>query len=155
MQANRRKGNRHALRVPVGYQPAAEERAVVTSSMDISEGGLCFLSDQEISPGTLVHLTLAIDDHYHQFDARIVYSFKEAIGQFRTGLYFHNPSDAFKAKLAQQILKIKQYRKERSRDLGYEVSEEQAAIDWVQQYAAEFNARFTGLERLILAKTSG
>ena len=58
--------------------------------------------------------------------------------QYRTGIMFLNSPDAFKAKLAEEVLHIIEYQKSVSRELGYELSEEAAARKWISRYAGKF-----------------
>ncbi len=61
-------------------------------------------------------------------------------GAYRTGVSFHDPCSALRAKLAEEALKILEYRKTLSKELGREVSEEEAAEKWIKEYAEQFSA---------------
>ena len=47
---------------------------------------------------------------------------------------------AFKARLAEEILRIHEFRNKLSRSIGSELTEEEAAVRWIAEYAKTFPA---------------
>jgi hypothetical protein len=80
-----------------------------------------------------------VKDKLFDIKSRVSYTKEDRkSGKFRTGVCFADYSSAFMARLAEQMLEIIQYRKDLSRELGREISEEDAANEWIQKHAASF-----------------
>jgi len=134
---------RHPLKVPIQYQAASLSRGSQTSSVDLSQGGLSFLADRFFAKGTVINLTIPVGEELFKLQGHVAYCNREAaMDRYRTGVAFMNAVDAFQAKLAEQMHRIREYRAKRSRELHEELSEEQAADEWIQKYARHFSYLF-------------
>ena len=111
----------------------------MSESKDVSLGGLSFVWPSRLSKGCLLTLSIPVKEKVFDVRARVAYSrgYKKS-NQYNTGVAFLNSPDAFKAKLAEEVLQIIEYQKSISRELGYELSEEEAAKKWISQYAGKF-----------------
>lgn len=105
----------------------------------MSLGGLSFLWKDKQEKGSFVDLSIPIKDKLFEIKGRVTYSVEDdKSGKFRTGIIFIDSPSAFRAKLAEEALEILRYRKEISRELGKEVTEEEAAKRWIQNFAKDF-----------------
>jgi c-di-GMP-binding flagellar brake protein YcgR len=141
----KRKYFRHPIQVPIKLRELAEQELPPSKfqSEDLNDHGLCFYSGQGLASGTALRLAIPVEEHIFEVSARVAYSRKDSkTGTFRTGVYFEDMDSAFRAKIAEEILKIQEYRKKLSRTLGYEVSEADAARKWIEQFAKHFSAFF-------------
>jgi len=137
-QKERRKFIRHLLVNPLEFQ-VDEEVAEKTATGDISEGGLMFMSKQDVTPGTLIKINLPLYDKVFKVKASVVYSVQDPLtGLFRIGVSFADYSDAFKVKLVEQIYLIEEYRVLRSLQLGKELSLKEASEEWIKRYSKRF-----------------
>ncbi len=102
-------------------------------------GGLSFVWPSRLSKGASLTLSIPVKEKVFDLKVRVAYSkgYKKS-NQYHTGVSFLNSPDAFKAKLAEEVLHIIEYQKSVSRELGYELTEEQAAQRWVNKYAEKF-----------------
>jgi len=108
---------------------------------DLSEGGLSFLLQEEVPEGTELDLTIPLEGHRFRMVGNVAYCRREASEDFfRIGIAFQNPDMAFRAKLAEEILRIEEFRKDLSKRLGKELTQEEAARRWIQKYAERFSA---------------
>ncbi len=130
---------RHPVNVPIQLKMEKATDAYVSESKDISLGGLSFIWPSRLSKGALLTLSIPVKEKVFDVKARVSYSkgYKKS-NQYRTGVAFINSPDAFKAKLAEEVLQIIEYQKTVSRELGYELSEEEAAKKWISRYADKF-----------------
>ena len=127
------------MNVPIELQLAKKEDSFLSQSLDLSLGGLSFLWPAKLSRGSLVQITIPVKQKLFQIKAKVVSSKEHGkSARFRTGVCFQDTPSAFKAKLAEEVLQILEYRKSLSRQLGYELSEEDAAKKWVNEYAGRF-----------------
>jgi len=137
----RRQFFRHPISVPIRLRVATHERLLTSSSSDISLGGLNFSWSKKLPKGTLIDITIPVKERFFDVKAKVVYSKEDKkTARFRTGVSFTDFPSAFKARLAEEVLQILEYRKMISRELGHEVSEEEAASKWVRDYASRFPA---------------
>ena len=132
---------RHPVNVPIQLKLEKAKDVYISESKDISLGGLSFVWPSRLSKGSLLTLSIPVKEKLFDVRARVAYGkgYKKST-QFRTGVAFINSPDAFKAKLAEEVLQIIEYQKTISRELGYELSEEEAARKWISRYADKFTA---------------
>ena len=57
---------------------------------------------------------------------------------YKIGISFYSLSDAFKAKLVEQLYLIEEFRSLKSRRLGKEIPIEDAAQEWIRKYSKSF-----------------
>ena len=135
----RRQFFRHPIQVPIRLRVAQRNGSVVSSSRDISLGGLNFIWPKKLMRGTLLDITIPVKEKFFELRAKVVYCREDRrTARFSTGVSFVDFPSAFKARLAEEVLQILEFRKTLSRDTGHEVSEEEAATRWVRENAAGF-----------------
>lgn len=137
--AERRSFERHPIRVPLTVRPQHGGRELFSEVGDLSEGGLSFACSEPMPEGSPLEVELPVNDERFTLIAAVA-SCVEAAGSrtFRVGLAFANPGMRFRMKLAEQVLRIRELQRDLSRERGAEVSLEEAAQRWVEQYAKIF-----------------
>ena len=111
-----------------------------SSSADISPMGLSFIWNKKLAKGLPIRIALPVKEKRFWLAGKIVYSSgNPKTGVYKTGVRFEDPSSAFHAKLAEEILEILEYQKKISKTVGHFVSEEEAAFRWVSKYAKYFS----------------
>ena len=140
---DQRRFYRHPIKCPIQVREAAEHPAERLESVNISEGGLCFFSEHSLVPKTSVEVDIPIREKSFHIRARVVYSHEDAqTSLYKTGVTFEDTDSLFKAKLAEEILAIEKFREALVRLEGREVSEEEAARQWITKYAKKFGDLF-------------
>ena len=130
---------RHPIHVPIKLRIASMAQTLASQSSDISLGGLNFSWPKKLSRGTMIDITIPVKEKFFDVTAKVVYSKEDRrSARYRTGVSFVDFPSAFKARLAEEVLQILEYRKSISRELGHEVSEEEAAKKWVHEFAHDF-----------------
>jgi len=130
---------RHPIHVPIRLRVAETDAYHPSHSADISLGGLNFSWTKKLSRGTLLDITIPVREKLFDIRARVVYSKEDRrSAHFRTGVTFVDYPSAFKARLAEEVLQILEYRKSMSRELGHDITEEEAAKKWVSEFADRF-----------------
>ena len=133
----RRQYFRHPISVPIQLRVA--ERCFDSNSSDISLGGLNFSWSKKLSKGTLLDIKIPVKEKSFEVKARVVFSKEDRkTARYHTGVSFTDFPSAFKAKLAEEVLQILEFRKSLSRELGREISEEEAARKWISEFAGNF-----------------
>ena len=108
---------------------------------NISAGGLCFSMLHPVETGT--GLTISMPQVWPDYFARgeVVWCARTAEG-FDVGVRFCEDNEAFKARMVAQFCQIEEYRSEQFEHHGRELSSEEAAQEWIVQYAEQFAADF-------------
>jgi c-di-GMP-binding flagellar brake protein YcgR len=136
----RRRFIRHLLVSPLEFQ--IEETAgecEKTHTVNVSEGGLMFVSSRSVDIGKTIKLNMPLYDKVFKITAKVVHTEKNnETGLFSVGVAFMTYSDAFKVKLIEQIYLIEEYRVLRSLQLGREMTLQEASKEWIKRYSERF-----------------
>lgn len=135
----RRRFFRHPINVPIKLKLLPDEKNYSSATKNISLGGLCFHWPKELPKGSKVSIEIPIGEKNFDLNARIVYT-KESRehSDFSIGVVFTDFPSSFKARLAEEILRIMEFRNKLRRELGSDLSEEEAAERWIAEYARKF-----------------
>lgn len=145
-----RKFIRHPSDIPIDFKVDECSPATVYKMKDISEGGLCFKTDREMTRGLKIqiHIPLAFQMHAtgetsqgERFEANgiVAWCKKETEG-YAVGVQFLDPDTQFGVRMVEQVCHIEHYRYDVLQAEGRSLTSEQAALEWVERYAAEFPA---------------
>jgi c-di-GMP-binding flagellar brake protein YcgR len=118
------------LRAPDGAAPRRERLR------DLSAGGLCCRSGVALSQGDLVRIRIPIGEASFEADGRVAWC-RPHEDAYRVGIEFTAVTEAFRARAVEQVCHIERYHR-LQRAGGRDVSEEQAAVEWIARYAAHF-----------------
>lgn len=104
---------------------------------DISEGGLCFKSKVDLPRGALLKIRIPLVRPTFETHGRVVWSsVMEAF--FNIGVEFLHQCDVFRARMVEQVCHIEHYKREVLERDGRTLTSEQAAMEWIEKYAADF-----------------
>ena len=111
-----------------------------TKTLNLSEGGLLFLSKHPLKKNEIIILKMPLQDKIFKIRAKVMHATKdsEGTGLFNIGVSFYRYSDAFKVKLVEQLYLIDEYRVLRSLQLGHELSMQKASEEWIKRYSKRF-----------------
>jgi hypothetical protein len=110
---------------------------------NISRGGLRFHSHEYIAPEKWLHLYIPVDENYFEADAQVRWCNKlsthaSSNNDYDIGVSFCNTSEAFSARMIEQVCHIEEYKKRICKTEGREISSDQAAAEWIEKYADTF-----------------
>jgi len=142
----RRRFIRHPIYYPLEFSIASDKVSERSKTIDMSEGGLLFVSRQFIEPGKVIVLKLPFQDKLFKVRAKVVRIEKDEESRklYNVGVSFYQHSDAFKVKLVEQMYLIDEYRSLRSMQLDREISMQEASADWINLYSERFDRLFWG-----------
>lgn len=139
MENEKRKFFRHPIKVPIQLTRLENEVTVNARAEDLSQGGLAFFWPESIPEGAHLQLSIPIEKQLFKMRAIVTHSKKDVrTGLFKTGVNFEDPVSSFRAKLAEEIIQIRQYREKVSLLRGHPFSEEEAAQVWIDRNAENF-----------------
>ncbi len=125
---------RHPLNIPVEVLTAKDKPAKMSTSTDLSQGGMSFYWHWKLPVGVPIDLTVPVKDQQYHVKSLVSYS-EEDPGNWRflTGVSFTEYPPEFQARLAEEFLEILEYREKLSRERNYQVYENDAAEEWLKK----------------------
>ncbi len=134
---------RHPLNIPlvckVLKKTPEDMGAMFGTTANVSLGGLLFSTRAPLRVGSLIEVKMPFKDKVFNVKSKVVHCAKSSdTNLYNVGISFYQLSDAFKAKLVEQIYLIAGYRDLRSIQLGREISLEEASKEWIARYAERF-----------------
>ncbi len=135
---NNRRFLRHPFDIPIEVtevdMPFEGERETL---QDVSLAGLSFICKSCPEKGSLIRFRIPVVEPVFEAEAMVAWSSKGEDG-YRVGAEFLGINDAFRGRMVEQVCYIEHYRRKLSKERGEEVSSEEAAVDWIKKYAADF-----------------
>ena len=122
---------KHVSRLPVMKQNEIESGK--------STLGLCFFSDKYLKPGTLVELTIPLRGEDHKFIGQVVL-IRETHRGYEAGIWLRSQTDAFRARIIEQICYIDGYLEEKQDHSASPINKELGIQEWISRNAAHFPA---------------
>ncbi|MFH1753710.1 MAG: PilZ domain-containing protein [Candidatus Omnitrophota bacterium] len=145
----RRRFVRHPICYPLEFEYAPRKIIERSRTVDVSEGGLLFLSKRNLQSGKTIILKMPLQNRLFRVKAKVVHvqQDRENPKLYNIGVSFYRHSDAFEVKLVEQIYLMDEYRALRAIQLGREVSFKEASLEWVRKYAKKFDDLFWGQDQ--------
>ena len=135
-----RKFIRHPSDIPIEFSPADGSQTTLGQAQDVSFGGLAFHADHCPAPGTIIDLRIPTVSPPFETRGRVVWC-RCAGERYEVGVRFLESTDAFKARMVEQICHIEQYKRDVLAREGRRLSGAAAAREWIEKYAAKFPGR--------------
>lgn len=133
---------RHPSEIPVDVRVINERTCHTSHSRNVSAGGLCCDIAQALPVGALVDYRIPHIAEDYLGCGRVVWCQRHCQG-FRVGIEFSNEQDAYRARMVEQLCQIECYRRRVAQTEGRQLSGEQAAAEWIERHAADFDSCHT------------
>jgi len=133
----RRRFLRHLAEIPIEVCCSDSTRVVCKNTHDISYGGLSFKSDRPIPLNQKLSLAIRVTQPNFEEDALVAWC-KKCQASYEIGVEFIKEDAIFRIRMVEQICHIEKYRLDMREIYGRELSAEDAAIEWINEYAADF-----------------
>lgn len=127
---------RHPMDIPIQY--SVEDRCGGDQPLrNISKGGLCFRSDEKIPVGARISVAINLGNLSAEVKGIVAWVVKKDFF-YDVGVKFDKTSDVFHFRLIEQLCSIAHYRQKVKEEEGRELTNEEAAQEWIGKYAATF-----------------
>jgi hypothetical protein len=133
----RREFLRHTVHIPLEVDRVADSRTHVEEGVNVSFGGLAFLSASCPGVGEILRLRIPTVDPPFEAEARVAWCRPEA-AKYLVGVQFLDSAAAFQSRMVQQVCSIENYRKQILEREGRDLSPQDAAGEWIARYAGRF-----------------
>ena len=104
---------------------------------NVSKGGLCFRSDSHVVPGQLIQIRIPYGKVPFEATCLVVWCRQEGPG-FEVGAKFEDKDTEFAMRLIEQACYIEEYRKEVLSQEGRQLTDDEAAKEWIDKFASDF-----------------
>ena len=137
MENNKRLFMRHPTSVPIEVLHLEKDVAIKKSLKNISLGGLAFTCDKHWDVGSLIQIRIPFVIPPFEVTGKVAWCQPQKDDYFDVGVEFMELHDAFRVRMVEQACQIEDYKKRLERQ-GRKISIEEAAMEWIRLYAAEF-----------------
>lgn len=133
----RRKFFRHPVEIPIQIFPQELNTGEHMPMSNIGVGGIAFRTNVFFEEGA--RLKVRIPHLHPPFEAiGVVCRHRSIDDQLEIGLMFLDEDTAFRARMVEQVCQIEKYQKQLQAE-GRSVSFQDAANEWIEKYAADFD----------------
>ena len=128
---------RHPASIPIEVGTGGEPAHASHHAHNVGLCGLAFRAGRELEPGTVVNVRIPFVRPVFETEARVVWC-RTRDGGSELGVEFLNPEVAFRARMVEQVCYIENYKKEVYQAEGRLLTTDEAAVEWISKYAAQF-----------------
>lgn len=129
---------RHPSDVPIEILYAMNKDFVSRSTQDVSFGGLAFYSDTAIAPALIISLRIPALRPVFEVPAARVSWCEHKGNRYAVGVEFLDSIEAYRVRMIEQVCHIESYRRSVEQQEGRHLTTEEAAEEWIRQYASSF-----------------
>ena len=105
---------------------------------NISQSGLAFVSHSPIPEGAVIDIQIPIREPEVKMRGVVMWCRGNADATFDVGVQFEDPQSHFQMRMVEQVCHIEQFKKAVREREGRQLTGEQAALEWIRRYAADF-----------------
>lgn len=128
---------RHPAAIPIEVIADDSLTCMTQTAFNVSVGGLAIRSDHHLAEDCVVEVRIAFVRPVFNSKARVVWC-NARENDFEIGVEFLDPQDAYRARMVEQVCHIHTYRQVVLETEGRDLTDEEAAIEWIGKYAAGF-----------------
>jgi Tfp pilus assembly protein PilZ len=128
---------RHPTDVPINFQLGDRASFGRENLTNFSEGGLCFLADEQIESGTEIHISIPITPPQFHVTGVVVWCRQEE-SCYLIGVKFTEEETAYAVRMVEQLCYIEHYKQSVKTTEGRVLSGEEAALEWIEKFAGKF-----------------
>lgn len=128
---------RHPADIPIEFQQDSPALSQNETLANIGQGGLAFHSHTALAAGTVILIRITLRQPAYQARARVAWCHPSDAG-FDVGVELLDPDDVFRSRMIEQLCHIEHYRQMVLRTQGRQLSGQEAALEWISKFAAQF-----------------
>ena len=141
MDSGRREYIRHPLNYPVKTRvihPGIKENDIIGESDNVGEGGVLFSSKKHIPVNSEVEIELQVEKRRFLLDGSVVRCNRADGGQYTVAVVFNSSSELLKARMMEQVVKIKAFKDRLERRYNVTMDFAVIAKEWIKRYSGFF-----------------
>jgi hypothetical protein len=126
---------RHPSSIPISYRLGRRQHT--RSARDVSQGGLCFSSQEPADVGERIFVEINCGKPGFSAEGIVRWCSREG-RKYLIGVGFRDKAVRYAMRMVEQVCHIEDYRRRLEAETGRKLSTEQAAFRWIAENAAEF-----------------
>ena len=127
------------IKITLDYASRNYQHSCDDTITNVSLGGMSFIADDRFDLGQSIRVRFPILNKRTALSCKVIWCQKTSRG-YEIGLEFEDAEEIQRMKMIDQISDIENYRRRREAREGRKITSEQAAREWVKQYAGDFSA---------------
>ena len=131
----------HPSEIPLKTKLVKAPLPEVQSVQATPSRGLCLESAKSFEVGNNLQVSITLNGSEFKADATVAWVEPED-DHYIIGVNFNDKDKSYGIRMAEQICHIEHYRRDVLQHQGRQLTEEEAAIDWVDRYASTFPEHF-------------
>lgn len=143
---------RHPADIPIEFQQDSPSLSHNETLANISKGGLAFHAHTALAVGAVITIRIVLQQPAYQARARVAWCRPSGAG-FDIGAELLDQDDVFRSRMVEQLCYIEHYKQMVLRTQGRQLSGQQAALEWISKFAAQFPQTETVAEHDTPAKS--
>jgi hypothetical protein len=132
---------RHPANIPIEISASADRDGQAVHGRhpgrDVSLGGLAFPCRSALAPGSLVSVRIRCVQPMFESVARVVWC-RRIFLDYTVGAEFVDACDGFRVRMVEPVCHIESYRQQIYREAHRELSPDEAAMQWISKFGAQF-----------------
>jgi PilZ domain len=129
---------RHPTSIPIKIC-AGDQPVGALTVQDISSGGLCFETSEVVQVGAAIDFQIPAVAPDFMCRGKVVWRRMQSPTRYEIGVCFESTQDYFLTRMVEQVCQIEAYRLEVEAGEGRVLTGEEAALEWISNYAKEFD----------------
>lgn len=126
---------RHPSSIPIRFRLG--QRRHIQTARDISQGGLCFTSEQPVRTGEEIQVEITSCEPGFSAEGIVRWCRREG-EKYLIGVGFKDRAVRYAMRMVEQVCHIEAYRQQLEASTGQKLDSEQAALRWIAENAASF-----------------
>jgi len=126
---------RHPSTIPIRFRVG--QRQQTQTARDVSQGGLCFTSQQPAPVGESILVEINCGRPGFSAEGIVRWCSREG-RKYLIGVGFRDQAVRYAMRMVEQVCHIEAYRRRLESETGQKLSSEQAAFRWISENAADF-----------------
>ncbi|MCX4191473.1 PilZ domain-containing protein [Methylophaga sp. OBS1] len=128
---------RHPSSIPISYRLG--QRHHIQPARDISQGGLCFTSQERALVGESIFVEIKCGRPGFSAEGIVRWCSREG-RKYLIGVGFRDRAVQYAMRMVEQVCHIEAFRHRLEQETGVKLTSEQAAFRWIAENAADFPA---------------
>ena len=123
--------------IPIEVMDGQIDDGEIRQMQDVSHGGLSFVSATALAEGRVIRIRIGLVQPVFEATGRVVWC-RGHNDAYTIGLQFLDRVDTFKVRMVEQVCHIEHYKRQVLAQEGRVLSNQQAALEWIDRHAQDF-----------------
>jgi len=128
---------RHPFQIPLRIYTVSAVNEKVSRTKNVTAYGMCFSSKNSLNPETIIELSIPSINPDIKMRGLVIWC-KQKDDAYDIGIEFVDKENEYRARMIEQICQIKEYKLKTRNKAGRNLSDGEAAQEWIEKFAPDF-----------------